>query len=134
MSFDRSPSTAGDDVTALAQAAIALTGARESGDPDDLEVALALNRRLWDRIQAQARSPAPPDPTKAPDGTRDDLLQVCAYMTHATRSAPEDLDADDIAAMIDINVDIALGLLARRARARWPNYPPRPVRVPNKPL
>jgi len=96
-----------EDASALARAADALYGARETGDLHSLNAALDMNLCLWADIRTQ---------TSRPDvgfsaEIRDTLTQLSAVIAYQCGTNRDALEIEDIDAMINANLQAAESLM-----------------------
>jgi len=115
-SYERIPTAGNPRITegwALIEAARAMAEALQSGEPSDLETrrqmreALRRNWRLWTIFQADlsaGRSDAPPE-------VRRNMMALCQFIDQRTVEALANPLPDILAVLIDINRNIAAGLL-----------------------
>jgi flagellar protein FlaF len=98
---------------ALVEAARRLAVAIESGPLDNPEVrkgvrdALRLNWRLWTIFQTELSADSSPVPIEI----RQNMLSLCNFVDSHTVQAMADPSAEKIATLIEINRNIATGLL-----------------------
>lgn len=95
------------EAEALLQAARMLDGAIGGSDPDAYRAALRLNWRLWTIIQADVSS----DENPLPDGIRQNLLSLSVFVDRHTVDALTDPSGRKLRVLIDINRNIASGLM-----------------------
>jgi flagellar protein FlaF len=117
--YSKSQSSAGNprqtEARALTEAARRLATARERFDTDrsEYEQALRLNWRLWTIIQADvssAENPLPPD-------LRANIISLSIFIDKQTLSALGEPNANKLGVLIDINRNIAAGLMTDPAQA-----------------
>ncbi|OFV96942.1 MAG: hypothetical protein A3F68_08210 [Acidobacteria bacterium RIFCSPLOWO2_12_FULL_54_10] len=136
-SYSRLPASGSPTYTeawALVEAARRLAVAIESGPLDNPDVrkavrdALRLNWRLWTIFQTELSA----DESPVPIEIRQNMLSLCNFVDNHTVQAMADPSAEKIATLIEINRNIATGLLEslqaklqaeEAARAKAPQAP-----------
>ena len=99
---------------ALIEAARRMAVAIESNPADDLKSrnaireTLRLNWRLWTIFQAELTV----GNSQVPDDLRENMLTLCKFVDNHTVETMSDLTPEKIAVLIDLNRNIASGLLA----------------------
>ena len=99
---------------ALIEAARRMAVAIESGPAEDLKSrnaireTLRLNWRLWTIFQAELTV----GNSKVPDDLRENMLTLCKFVDNHTVETMSNLTPENIAVLIDLNRNIASGLLA----------------------
>ncbi|MBF0246904.1 MAG: flagellar biosynthesis regulator FlaF [Alphaproteobacteria bacterium] len=110
--------------------AIALEKAAEADDLQlpaakrELRDAIRLNWRLWTIFQAELTL----DTNPVPMDVRQNMLTLCQFVDNHTIACMTDLDPEKIKTLIDINRNIAQGLLEGAA-----NAPRNPASQPGAP-
>ena len=136
-SYSRLPASGSPTYTeawALVEAARRLAVAIESGPLDNPDVrkavrdALRLNWRLWTIFQTELSA----DESPVPIEIRQNMLSLCNFVDNHTVQAMAEPSAEKIATLIEINRNIATGLLEslqaklqaeEAARAKAPQAP-----------
>ena len=96
------------EAEALLQAARMLDAAIGGNDPDAYRAALRLNWRLWTIIQADVSSAENP----LPEEIRQNLLSLSVFIDRHTVGALSEPSGAKLRVLIDINRNIASGLMA----------------------
>ena len=112
--YDRTPSDDSDpreiEAWALMKSARRLEEARRHpGDEDELRESLRLNQILWTIFQAGV---AEPD-CRLPRKVRENVLKLSVLVDKRTFSCLGDLDVDKMGVLIDLNRNLALGLMGK---------------------
>lgn len=101
------------EAQALLEAARRLDAAAGNTDRDAYRAALRLNWRLWTIFQADVSS----DGSPLPDEIRQNILSLSVFIDRHTVKALAEPDAGKLRVLIDINRNIAAGLMANVASA-----------------
>ena len=96
------------EAEALLQAARMMDAAIGGDDPDAYRTALRLNWRLWTIIQADVSSEENP----LPEDIRQNLLSLSVFIDRHTVGALSEPSGSKLRVLIDINRNIASGLMA----------------------
>lgn len=102
-----------EDALALAQSAITLSNARESGEASELSAALDANLELWIAIRTLVQRPN----NALPQEVRDNLVRLSDYVQGLTVGRREALSDGDLDSLVNINLQISEGLLEGEANA-----------------
>jgi len=94
---------------ALTEAARRLIDAGRSGDKDALRAALTLNQRLWTIFQAEMMEETCPLPAEL----RENVLVLSVIVDRQTMARFTDLDGTKLTRLVDINRNVAAGLMTR---------------------
>jgi len=99
------------EARALMEAARRMSDARQQADhdPEAYRTALRLNWRLWTIIQCDVASPENPLPPEL----KANIISLSIFVDRQTLSALSDPSAAKLNSLIDINRNIAAGLMAR---------------------
>lgn len=95
------------EARALLEAARMMDAAVESNDMDAYRAALRLNWRLWTIIQADVTAPECELPTEI----RENIISLSVFIDKHTVSALADRGVEKLRVLIDINRNIASGLM-----------------------
>lgn len=95
------------EARALLEAARMMDAAVETDDADAYRVALRLNWRLWTIIQADVTAPECELPTEI----RENILSLSVFIDKHTVGALAERSGDKLRVLIDINRNIASGLM-----------------------
>ena len=101
------------EAQALLEAARRLDGAMDGTDREAYRAALRLNWRLWTIIQADVTSEDSP----LPDEIRQNILSLSVFIDKHTVKALAEPDVNRLRVLVDINRNIAAGLMANVAEA-----------------
>lgn len=101
------------EAQAMLEAARRLDAAMSGVGRDAYRAALRLNWRLWTIIQADVSS----DESPLPDEIRQNILSLSVFIDKHTVKALADPDESKLRILIDINRNIAAGLMARAGTA-----------------
>jgi len=101
------------EAQAMLEAARRLDAAMSGAGRDAYRAALRLNWRLWTIIQADVSS----DDSPLPDEIRQNILSLSVFIDKHTVKALADPDESKLRILIDINRNIAAGLMARAGTA-----------------
>lgn len=96
------------EAQALLEAARRLDAAGNEDNRDAYRAALRLNWRLWTIIQADVSSEGSP----LPDEIRQNILSLSVFIDRHTVKALAEPDPGKLSVLIDINRNIAAGLMA----------------------
>lgn len=109
------------EARALIEAARRLSDARQliEHDPEAYRTALRLNWRLWTIIQCDVASPENP----LPSDLKANIISLSIFVDKQTLSALSDPAAAKLNSLIDINRNIAAGLMTRPDQAAAPQAP-----------
>ena len=107
---------------ALLEAARRLDAAMNGTDRDAYRAALRLNWRLWTIIQADVSS----DGSPLPNDIRQNILSLSVFIDKHTVKALADADESKLRVLIDINRNIAAGLMTNVAGAEAAAAPVHP--------
>jgi len=110
------------EARALMEAARRLSDARQQveHDPEAYRTALRLNWRLWTIIQCDVASPENPLPPEL----KSNIISLSVFVDRQTLSALSDPSAAKLNSLIDINRNIAAGLMTRPEGAPAPQSAP----------
>jgi len=97
------------EAQALLEAARRLDAAKGNDDRDAYRAALRLNWRLWTIIQADVSSERSP----LPDEIRQNILSLSVFIDRHTVKALAEPNSSKLSVLIDINRNIAAGLMAK---------------------
>ena len=95
------------EARALLEAARMMDAAVESDDADAYRAALRLNWRLWTIIQADVTAPECELPTEI----RENIISLSVFIDKHTVGALAERSGDKLRVLIDINRNIASGLM-----------------------
>lgn len=109
------------EARALIEAARRLSDARQmiEHDPEAYRTALRLNWRLWTIIQCDVASPENP----LPSDLKANIISLSIFVDKQTLSALGDPAAAKLNSLIDINRNIAAGLMTRPDQPAAPQAP-----------
>ncbi len=92
---------------ALMKSADRLENARREKDDDELRESLRINQILWTIIQTSAAE----QETELPPDVRDNILNLSLIVDRKTFDCLGDLDREKLPFLIDLNRNIAMGLM-----------------------
>jgi len=101
------------EAQALLEAARRLDAAANGANRDDYRAALRLNWRLWTIIQADVSS----DGSPLPDEIRQNILSLSVFIDKHTVKVLAEPDESKLRVLIDINRNIAAGLMTNAGAA-----------------
>lgn len=102
---------------ALLEAARRLTSAQqEPVDREKLLETVRLNWRLWTIFQSEASSPESP----LPNDIKENVIKLCNFVDKHTVQILSDADPEKLDVLININRNIAAGLLTQPGQAEEP--------------
>jgi flagellar protein FlaF len=108
------------EAQALLEAARRLDAVTKGEDRDAYRAALRLNWRLWTIIQADVSS----DESPLPDEIRQNILSLSVFIDKHTVKALAEPDVGKLGILVDINRNIAAGLMANLAETEAAVSPP----------
>lgn len=106
-------SPAHSEAWALVEAAKRMAEAILNGDKDAARAALRLNWRLWTIFQAELSE----NEVSTPPQIRENMLRLCQFVDKITVSLLADPTPEGVNNLVNINRNIAQGLLASAERA-----------------
>lgn len=102
---------------ALLEAARRLDSSRQQPfDKNAMLETVRLNWRLWTIFQSEASSPESP----LPDDIKENVIKLCNFVDKHTVQILSDADPDKLDVLININKNIAAGLLTQSEQAPEP--------------
>lgn len=93
-------------------AAIQYGNMEKTEDKKRLRDAIRLNWRLWTIFQAELTVGASQEANEMPEGLRMDMLTLCKFVDNHTIGLMTEPTAEKVATLIDLNRNIAQGLLS----------------------